>query len=476
MTQTTSQSRGDGPRALIPQRSAGLKLLLVCALALLMAIPALFVYGVIHERTKGENEAFNDVSARIGGEQSVLGPVLAVPYVRPLFTEEVTGAVTKANSYGVAIAYAQTGSAAVDVNVESRKRGIYPIPVFNATVDFTARFNPDDLRGAIPADAKAIWSDARLYVGLSDTRGVKETVVAVDGAPIAIEPATYDQRRDNGYAPTPAARVRLAGGEIPDLETRKGEMLVEASLSLTGAKRFALGPFARDTSVTMRSNWAHPSFTGGFLPSSHTAGDDGAGTSEADGFTAVWSVPYLARGISGAGANLNLSEVTARDSKDIAVRFLAGVSPYQSVERALKYAAMFIGFVFLAYFLFEITAEARAHPAQYVLVGLAQSIFYLLLLAFAERIGFDAAFALAAAMTVALTAGYAVAVFRSRKIGLRALGVLTGIYGLVYVLMRAQENALIAGALASFTAIALTMYMTRNIDWYGDKSPESAGA
>ncbi|MEE9380763.1 MAG: inner membrane CreD family protein, partial [Hyphomonadaceae bacterium] len=152
--------------------------------------------------------------------------------------------------------------------------------------------------------------------------------------------------------------------------------------------------------------------------------------------------------------------------------FMQETNPYQSVERALKYAAMFIGFVFLAYFLFEITSQARAHPAQYVLVGLAQAIFYLLLLALAERLGFDPAFLIAATMTVLLTSGYAMSVFGSRAYGLRALVVLTGIYGLVYVLMRAEGQALLAGALASFTAIALTMWMTRDIDWYGMKKPD----
>ena len=185
-------------------------------------------------------------------------------------------------------------------------------------------------------------------------------------------------------------------------------------------------------------------------------------------------MPYLARDIPGAGVNLDLSGVTQWGRRDMAVRFMREVSPYQSVERALKYAAMFVGFVFLAWFLFEVTSGARAHPAQYVLVGLAQTIFYILLLAFAERVGFDGAFLIAAMMTVALTSFYAMSVFRSRTYGLRALGILSGIYALIYVLMRAESQALLAGALASFAAIALTMYMTRNVDWYGGRRAEAA--
>ncbi len=442
-----------------PHRSAGLKLLLVCGLALLMAIPALFVYGVVKERTFGADQALRDVAQRVGGEQSVLGPVLAVPFARaPDATRP------ERQIYGVAIAFAEKGSVESTITVEERQRGIYTVPVFDAELDFTTRFDPQALREATPADATPIWEDARLYLGVSDSRGVSAFDVTIDGRKTPMEPAPYFTPANQGYSPVPASNLNLAGGAIPDLETTETPIDVTAKVRLSGAKRFAVGPFAKDTEVSMKSNWETPSFTGGTLPRQHTANDP-----DTEGFTATWRVPYVARGIPGAGAHLNLSDVVAYDQRDMGVRFLKTATPYQSVERSLKYAAMFIGFVFLAYFLFEIASGARAHPAQYVLVGLAQTIFYLLLLAFAERIGFDAAFFLASTMTVLLTAGYAASIFRSRAYGVRALGVLSGIYGLIFVLMRAQENALIAGALASFTAIALTMYMTRNIDWYGDK-------
>lgn len=444
----------------VPQRSAGLKLLLVCGLALLMAIPALFVFGVVAERSSGQNRAMAEISQKVGGQQSVLGPVLAVPWSRAPDPDKPGNLV-----YGVAIAYAETGSAAADVSVEERKRGIYLVPIFSADMTFEARFDPAALRGALPRDATAIWSDARVYFGVSDNRGLKATELRIDGAPATIEPAPAVQSGGDGYQPVPSAGVSLAAAQIRDLATREQPIAVDLALTLTGAERFGVGPFAKTTDFRVTSDWASPSFTGGVLPETHNAGQS------EDGFEAVWRVPYLARSIPGAGARLDLYEVTQADRRDMAVRFMREANPYQSVERALKYAAMFIGFVFLAYFLFEITSGMRAHPAQYVLVGLAQAIFYLLLLALAERVGFDAAFWTAAAMTVGLTALCAASVFRSRNYGLRAFAVLSGIYALIYTLMRAEDHALLAGAFASFAAIALTMWMTRNIDWYGDAKP-----
>ena len=445
---------------LLPQRSAGLKLLLVCALALLMAIPALFVFGVVQDRRMGADRALEQISDSIGGRQSLLGPVLVLPYAKAV------GPLTSDRQvFGHVIVFAETGDAKADIDVSERRRGIHSIPVFDASVSFRAKFDPAKLRDNLPDGAEPIWDDARLYLGVSDMRGIREAfLVTANGKDVSMEPALQTAPGQNGYTPVPRADIRLAGGRIEGLETENRPLEIAARIRITGADRFAIGPFAKDTSMTLTSNWNDPSFQGGKLPDRHNVGEKGVG-----GFTASWRVPYLARGIPGAGTNIDLSEVNAPGWRDMAVRFIKQVSPYQSVERALKYAAMFIGFVFLAWFLFEVTSRARAHPAQYVLVGLAQSIFYILLLAFSERIGFDAAFVIAATMTVGLISAYATSVFRSRKYGLRALGILTGIYSLIYVLMRAESQALLAGALASFAAIALTMYMTRNIDWYGSR-------
>lgn len=442
---------------LLPKRSHGLKLLLVCALALLMSIPALFVYGVVADRQSGKNLAFNQVSASVGGQQAALGPVMVLPYSRVPDPDKPDRVV-----YGNAIAFAETGAVTGNVDVQTKTRGIYVVPTFNAHLNFDAEFDPSALRDAVPIDASPIWADARIYMGISDTRGISESYeLRINGQRVKVEPAPYVN--SGNYQPVPASGVQLAAGKFSGLQTAQNAIKVKATMKFSGAERLSVGPFAKDTTLELDSNWPDPSFTGGIIPDAHNVGESADGA-----FSARWTVPYLARDIPGAGAYINLSNVTSFNHRDMAVRFVQEANPYQSVERALKYAVMFIGFVFLAYFLFEITSAARAHPAQYILVGLAQTIFYLLLLAFAEKIGFDLAFLISATMTVSLTSFYAMSVFRSRSYGLRAFVILSGIYGLIYVLMRAEGHALLAGALVSFAAIALTMFMTRNINWYGE--------
>ncbi|MEO1475076.1 MAG: cell envelope integrity protein CreD, partial [Pseudomonadota bacterium] len=370
--------------------------------------------------------------------------------------------------YGVGLVFPETGTVSSQVDVEERQRGIHLIPVYTANADFTAVFNPADFSLAWPRSATPIWNDARFYIGLRDPKGLKDAITATANAtPLMFEPAGYSSSHE-GYSPVPQSDLRLAGAEIVGLEDMSEPITIRARMAFSGAGRLAFSPFAQDTDIQMASNWASPSFTGGVLPDDHTAGQ-----SDSD-FDANWRVPYLARGIPGAGPRLSLYDLTAYDRNDLAVRFIREANPYQSVQRALKYGAMFIGLVFLTYFLFEVTSDMRAHPAQYILVGLAQTIFYLLLLALSEKTNFDVAFGSAAAMTILLISAYAMSVFRSWTYGLRAVVVLSGIYALIYMLMRAEDNALIAGAFASFAAIAFTMWMTRNIDWYGDRQVEAA--
>jgi inner membrane protein len=213
--------------------------------------------------------------------------------------------------------------------------------------------------------------------------------------------------------------------------------------------------YGKTTHLAMQGDWLSPGFDGGFLPVSRSVNEHG--------FSAEWSVPYIARGVRAEGQP---DSVTGLDATALGVSSVEMADPYQSVNRALKYVPLFLGLVFLSYFVFEVTSNKRVHPAQYVLVGVAQIIFYLLLLSLAERIGFDFGFLIAGAATVILLAFNTGWIFSSRLQGVRALGIFSLLYSLIYLLLRLEDDALLVGAIASFAAVAVTMYFTRRIDWY----------
>jgi inner membrane protein len=238
---------------------------------------------------------------------------------------------------------------------------------------------------------------------------------------------------------------------------------VTSALQFSGAQRIAVLAYGKTTHLAAQGDWPSPGFDGGFLPVSRTV--------SSHGFSAEWTVPFVARGVRAEGP---VDTMTGLNATALGVSFIEVADPYQSVNRSLKYIVLFLGLVFLTYFVFEVTTGRRVHPAQYILVGVAQIIFYLLLLSLAERIGFDYGFLIAGAATATLLSCNAGWIFSSRLQGMRALAIFGLLYSLIYLLLRLEDNALLVGASASFFAVAAVMYFTRKIDWYG--SPLATGA
>jgi inner membrane protein len=222
--------------------------------------------------------------------------------------------------------------------------------------------------------------------------------------------------------------------------------------------------YGKTTRLSVQGDWPNPGFDGGFLPVRRTV--------NGSGFTAEWSVPFIARGVRAEGS---LDAIAGLETTGLGTSFIEVADPYQSVSRSLKYVLLFVGLLFLCYFVFEVATGKRVHPAQYILVGIAQIIFYLLLLSLAERIGFDWGFLVAGTSTVALLSANAGWVFSSRVQGMRALATFALLYTLIYLLLRAEDNALLVGAITSFLAVAATMYLTRGIDWYSPFAATDAG-
>ncbi len=434
----------------LPARSMGLKLLMVCALALVMAIPALFVFALLMDRTHRAEQVTHEVSQLMGGPQTFLGPVIAVPYETP------PSAAGQPPVRGVYIVSPVRGQASVSAASEVRQRSLFRVPVFRADLDFKADFDLTGTPANAPDGAVLDWSRAEVLVGVSDPRGAQaDILVSVAGKSLLATPATTIAEQAAGDSPQ-----RFFAVKAPETVTPGARFPVEARLRFSGAQRLAVLPFGKTTTLQMKSDWADPSFDGAFLPVSRQIGKTG--------FTAVWSVPFIARGAPAEGGQDVLTRLQAGA---LGVSFVDPANPYQSVSRSLKYALLFVGLVFLAYFLFETMTRKRVHPAQYVLIGLAQIIFYLLLLSVAEQIGFDWAFLAAAGATVTLISTYAGWVFESRKQGGIAFVAFTLLYGLIYILMRLEDFALLVGAVASFAAITAVMYFTRKLDWYGVTGP-----
>ena len=435
----------------VKSRSMGVKLIVVCGLALLMTIPAFFVGALVEDRTQRAADVIREISSHVGGQQTFLGPTLVIPYNTP------PQSPADHAKHGMYLVFPARASATIKTATEERHRSLFKVPVFQADLKLDAAFDLTGVPATAPQGAELDWSRAEIIVGVSDARGaLADAILTTGGKTSTLVPAENTTTISIGGDQSEHLKLTLFGTRVEGLAKPNAQFNVTSALRFSGAQRIAVLAYGKTTHLSVQGDWPSPGFDGGFLPVNRTV--------SSNGFTAEWSVPFIARGVRAEGQG---DTIVGLDATALGVSFIEVADPYQSVNRSLKYALLFLGLLLLSYFVFEVTTGRRLHPAQYVLVGIAQIIFYLLLLSIAERVGFDAGFLLAGAATVALLSANAAWVFSSRVQGVRALAIFSLLYALIYLLLRLEDNALLVGAITSFLAVAAAMYFTRRIDWYG---------
>lgn len=422
-------------------RNAAFKLFGIGFLTLVMIVPLMLISSLVNERQRYAAEAAASVAQGWGGTQSVAGPFLVVPYTIAERRDE-RGAILSPAQSGQIVVLAKALDAAAAPWVEERARGIFRVPVYATDIDLAGSFErPGEMD--LPAGAVLAWDRAWLSVAISDVRGISGAVTLVWAG---------EARSD--FAPGTGASAAPDGVHVP-IALGADETSFRLTLRLRGTGRLAFVPAAETFSARIASSWPHPSFDGAYLPEEREVGPDG--------FSATWRVSHLARPLpqvwdNGAGVGFAPAE--------FGVTFFQPVDFYALVDRSLKYAILFVGLSFLVFFLAETASGARIHVVQYLLAGAAQVIFYLLLLALAEHTGFTAAYVAAALACVGLTALYAGPILGGVRRGLGVAAALGVLYGLLFTLLNEEDYALLTGAVASFLALAVTMFMTRRIDWY----------
>ena len=436
---------------------SALKLLVLGGLVLVLLIPVASVLGLVREREGRATEVREEIGARWGREQTVGALVLTLPYRGP----EVARPGLRHAHFLPAEAHWQ-GELAPRV----RNRGIFEVPVYEARLRVSGWFEPPDLAPLGIEAESVLWDQATVTLGVSDLRGIQERVELRWGE---------DAGRGRHFLPGSAGvEVLPTGLHVPlgeaGLDRAAGRLPFSLEIVLRGTETLSFLPLGEVTTVRLASPWPDPGFDGAFLPRQRRLGPDG--------FTARWEVPYFGRGYPQAwrGGEENPRELCALvRSSAFGVTLVRPADQYQQTERSAKYAVLFIVLTFTTLFLLELLSPVRLHPVQYLLVGFALCLFYVLLLALAEHLGFPAAYATAAAAVVVLVSLYARSLLKSwRRIAPLALAV-SGLYGFLYSLLVARDYSLLMGACGLFLILALVMYLTRHLDWWSlrfQRAPE----
>lgn len=422
-------------------RSVTVRLLSVGFLILLLMIPNAMVRDLIMERQNTSEEAINEVSEAWGREQTLTGPFLSVPYKQ--FYTEKNGSETiyEGHFHLLPDMLEVQGS----LSPEVRKRGIFAVVVYGSEMTIKAKFTLPDLT---QSDKKISYDldHARLCVGIPDMRGIRDRLVfTANGTALECGPGLPD-------ADVAAAGVSV---ELPREMLNPGAVIETAlPLRLNGSRAFNFIPLGKETVVNLTSPWPSPSFYGSFLPEERNVSPQG--------FTARWRVFDLNRNFAQSwfDGGQNVSEAT------FGVRLMRPVDHYTLNNRSAKYAIMVIALTFVVYFFIESLNRKRIHPMQYILVGLALSVFFLLLLSLSEHLGFNASFAIAALATTSLITIYSRGVFDNTKLAAFMGGLLAVLYGFIFTILQLEDMALLVGSIGLFVVLAVVMVYSRKVDWY----------
>ncbi len=425
--------------------------IVIAILTVVMFVPLLMVNNMVNERGHRYQSVLNEIASSWGQPQTIIGPILAIPYVEHLVTVDTvtdskgnTETISKDvfNDYTM-ILLPQELILQGDMKEAYRQRGIYKSLVYSVELTISGQYNIKPLFDSCTNNCSIKWDKAWISLGLSDTKAINETSrMNWGGASTGIHPGTLlPELIPSGF------HASLKGLE-PETATPNFRL----RLSLNGSEGIRFAPLGEVTQATIKSAWAHPSYQGSILPKKEKHG--------AEGFLAQWQITNLTR---------NYPQYWLSDKKYDLHAFTAGVdlfepvTHYSKVSRAIKYGILFIILTFITFLIFELTIQARPHFLQYTLIGFAISLFYLLLVSLAEHVKFLHAYIAATGITVFMITLYAAAMLKKFSRALLIFFLLSGLYAVLYTIMHLEDYALLAGAALLLVVMGVLMLVTRNI-------------
>lgn len=412
-----------------------------------MLIPTWFVSNLVEEREQRQKQIVNEVSSKWASAQRLSGPYISLPYIESQTRADGKTYTVKKNIVLLPEQLRVKGN----VRPESKHRSIYKVLVYRSDIGMNGVFNVSLPGDIVPENID--FTKARICLGLTDYKGIEEMVsVHFNNKTYHLRPGLPTNQVDNAGLSAP---VEFSAADLAR------QLTFSAHIKLKGSNALSFLPLSANSNYELSSTWPDPSFDGSSLPSTSKVADSG--------FVARWSfneanLPY---------GTVVIDESLKAGSHSFGVNLIQPADHYAKTLRSVKYAILFIGLTFALFFIIELMQKRPFHPVQYILVGIALVIFYTLLLSISEFIAFDLAYLAAASATVLLITSYAKGHFRSWKIALLFAGILGALYGFIFILIRLEDTALLVGSIGLFIVLALVMYASRKVNWYGSQPEPS---
>jgi len=424
-----------------PKKSQSImvKCLIIMGIVLISLVPLLMIGGIIQEREYRKQAVVNEISENWGGKQTIVGPILTIPYL-------------EGNKRKICAVFPDGLKSSFNLKKDIRHRNIFQAIVYKGTTHIEGDFNLSALIAKIPAQSLQ-WKESHVEFALTDPANLeKQAFLDWQGQKIPIENTAKN----------------ILSTSVPT-NPKLSKLPFKLDLSLRGTESLMVGVIGKQNTIQIDSDWTSPSFTGRPLPSNKDFTEDG--------FSANWTMGpqgiHPRAGFLSYPSEVNnpLQAIFVESiGSQIGVELLQPVDGYRQTERAIKYSFLFVLLTFATYFLFELIAKQPLHPFQYLLIAFAICLFYLLLLAFSEFIQFGFAYLVASCGIIATISLYSKAILGKvyKHAPILIGGLLSVLYGYLYILLQLEDLSLLFGSLGLFAILGAIMYVTRNIDWYGE--------
>jgi inner membrane protein len=444
------------------------KILLLIGLVLILLIPLAMIRGVINERSRTADSAEADIMEAWGSQMLEAGPFIIIPGVRTDQVRSATALTGKEFELDkkpfTLVVMPQKLNIKTDFNTEIRKRGIFSVPLFSSELSLSGTFDPAMAITSLAPNEEIFPAQAELIIALSSQKGIRKIDRAFwNQRELFFQPGNLGIniiRRTESYRDRNSSSGSVGSGihaVLPDFTNAKSNF--DITITIQGGQLVRFMPVGQDTHVEISADWASPSFQGGFLPGSSNITNTN--------FNAVWDINYLSRDIPLFWKIEGTTESRDFTSSMFGVNFFRAIDTYSLNTRAVKYAILFLIVPFLTLFLLEVFVRKRIHPVPYLLSGIGNVIFYLLLLSLSEQMLFFLAYTLAALSVTVMMTLYSRSLLSSWNKSWYMGLVMSISYILLYAVLNAESYALLIGSIGAFVIVGLVMFLTRKLNWYG---------
>ncbi|MBR2641734.1 MAG: cell envelope integrity protein CreD [Lentisphaeria bacterium] len=432
------------------RKSFTAKIIMIALVVLLCQIPVLMVDGLISRRQNLARDVENEIASKWGSRQKVSGPLLAIPVSRLVKRTEKEGKTVKetvATEYSTYFAVPQELQITGELIPEMRYRGIYEVVLYRSHITLSGNIQfPKEVENWQLHPEKS-----RLIVGIADLTGLSAIQSSFHGKIIMPEPGI-------------AAKAPVPGGfSVPLKQATDGKF--DISFDLNGCRELLFSMAGRQTTLQLQSSWPSPSFCGAFLPAERTVSEKG--------FSAKWSVSEFNRDLPASWVG-NMEKFqfpdkgshfgTGHFNRSAGVTLKKVADSYAQVNRAVEYAILVFIIVLMAMLIAEKLSRVWVHPLQYFIAALSLVLFYTLTLAISEHSSFGTAYLISAAAVAALGGFYSGLIYRKLS---AALGMFLSVgisYAAIYVILRLEDYALLAGSVILFILMTVLMTFTGRIN------------